>query len=82
MTRYTDAPEIAYGDDALSADQALARARRALERAELAVDEVAELVDGNDDAVAMQEQAEIAAIRALIGRGWAEMGDALRRAER
>lgn len=79
---YEDAQEITFGEGALSAEQCFARARRALERAEMAVDEVAEMFSGNDDSTALQEQKEIADSRTFIAKGWAELGAAMRRAER
>ena len=82
MSVYEDAPEISFGEGALSPEQCFARASRALETAERAVNAVAYLVAGNDDAVALQEQVEIADKRIAIGIGWAQLGAALRRAER
>lgn len=79
MSAYEDAPEP-YGDDVLTADQAFARARRALEKAELAVDTVEADVTGDGD-LNRHWTLAIAKQRARIGRGWAELGAALRRAE-
>lgn len=80
VSAYEDAPEP-FEILALTADQALARARRALEKAELAVDAVEADVVGSGDANRHWTLA-FAKQRARIGRGWAELGAALRRAER
>lgn len=75
MSVYEDAPEP-YGDDVLTAEQAFARARRALEVAELNLDRIVGNTGGAVPTIAF------IAARAEIGRGWAELGAALRRAER
>lgn len=76
MSGYEDAPEITFGDDALTAEQCFARSRRVLEEAELALD------DAPPNASDPDWPLKVAAAGAAISLGWAELGAALRRAER
>lgn len=79
MTGYENAPEPGFGDNELTSDQCFARARRALERAEVAVDKLAEVarahripgqVDPETDFLIISE-------RAYIGNAWTALGAAL-----
>lgn len=76
---YEDAPESGFGTDALTADQALARARRALEESEEVVRGLAQALG---DAATVDEQIQLADSLAYIGGRWTELGGELRRAER
>lgn len=81
MSGYEDAQEVSFGEGALSTEQALARGRRALERAEMDLDAVERrLADADqlDDEMLLRITEE----RSYIGARWAELGAAMRRAER
>lgn len=80
MSGYEDAPEISFGDDALTAEQCFARARRALEQAELDLRNLERGYPTGDleDHMALRIVEE----RSYIGHAWAELGAAMRRAER
>ncbi len=82
MSGYEDAPEVMYGDGGLTADQALARARRALQVAEANADHIVAAYQHGDAVWTTADAIAHAAARAQIGRGWVELGAALRRAER
>lgn len=79
MSGYEDAPEVSFGEGALTAEQCFARARRALERAEEQVDEFESALGGDAEA---HEIIALADSRSFIAKSWTELGAALRRAER
>jgi hypothetical protein len=80
VSGYENVPEPPAGDDeALTSAQCFARARRALEESELELRDLAYTVRHN---ATTDEQLQIIHSLAYIGHGWAELGAALRRAER